>query len=465
MSDRPSESALTPANRTPLGRMVVLSLMMFLQFAVWGVWLPIAARFMSATVDEGGLGFTAGQIAWLLGTAAALGAFTAPFVAGQFADRYFRSERFLAFLLVIGAVVQFTLANVTGAGPWNVLGIEMSTYTVWLILSIVYSIVYMPTISLSNAIAFAHVRNRDSEFPFVRLWGTIGWIAAGWLFSAFWLTQAPTLSALPPFFEGEPKGVAFTIDSLRASGWISLGYATLCLIALPATPPRKDNVKSLAFGKAFGLIRHPSFAVLMIIGLAVAMIHNIYFMQASPFLERAGLTDAQILPAMSVGQFSEIIVMAMLGLLLAKLGFRWVMTIGVLAYLLRYAVWGTPGMPVEVIVASQFLHGFCFACFIAAGFIYVDRIASADIRNSAQTVFNMTIFGGGPILAGILVSFIAPQMQMTIETEAGSEEVLNYTPFWYTMAGIGAVAMVIFFALFRDETQGPRAANSTTTSE
>jgi nucleoside transporter len=444
---------LSPAspfpNRTPFARLFVLSLMMFLQFAVWGVWLPIAARFMSATLEEGGLAFTDGQIALLLGTAAAIGAFTAPFVAGQFADRFFRSERFLGFLLLIGAGIQFTLAQVTGAQSWQVLGLELSTYHLWLGLSVLYSVVYMPTISLSNAIAFAHVQDSKYEFPRVRLWGTIGWIAAGWGFSALWLTQNVSGQWLPPFYQGEERGVQFMIDSLNASGFISLAYALLCFFALPATPPKRDAVQSLAFAEAFGLLRHRSFLVLMLVGLAVAMIHNIYFMQASKFLQQAGLADSQILPAMSVGQFSEIIVMALLGVLLVKLGFRWVMTVGVLAYLLRYAIWGTPGMPIEVLVASQFLHGFCFACFIAAAFMYVDRIAPPDIRNSAQTVFNMTIFGGGPILAGLLVSSIAPAMQ--VETETGTA--LDYTRFWYTMAAIGLVAMILFAATFRDQTQ------------
>ena len=140
-------------------------------------------------------------------------------------------------------------------------------------------------------------------------------------------------------------------------------------------------------------------AVLVAASLPISVIHQIYFMQTAPFFAALGLRDSQIGPAMTVGQFAEIGVMAGLGFLIKRLGTRWVITLGGIAYFLRYAIFAMTGLPVSVIVASQFLHGFCYACFFAVAFIYVDRIAEDDVRHSAQTVFGIIILGVGPVVA------------------------------------------------------------------
>ncbi|MBI1783825.1 MFS transporter, partial [Candidatus Sumerlaeota bacterium] len=145
-----------------------LSLMMFLQYAVWGAWLPVLAQYLQAPVAEKGLGFTGGQVGMILGLAGSIGAVTSPFI-GNLADRKFSAERCLAVLMLIGGIVKWITAYQT-------------SYAAWVILSIVYSIIYMPSISLSNSVAFANIKNADKEFPFIRVWGTIGWIAASWIF-------------------------------------------------------------------------------------------------------------------------------------------------------------------------------------------------------------------------------------------------------------------------------------------
>src|ERR1051325_7814384 len=146
-----------------------LSLMMFLQYAVWGVWLPYLATYLTAPVTKGGLGFSGGQMGWILGLAGSIGAVTAPFLAGQIADRFMNAERWLAVLLIAGGVIKFITAGV-------------HDYSTFLLMSVAYSVTYMPTLALTNSIAFSHLGDRERQFPQVRTWGTIGWIVASTAF-------------------------------------------------------------------------------------------------------------------------------------------------------------------------------------------------------------------------------------------------------------------------------------------
>jgi MFS family permease len=201
--------------------------MMFLQYAVWGAWLPVAARYLSASTAEGGLGFTGGQIGLILGLAGSIGAMASPFIAGQLADRYFSTERFLAFLLTMGGIIKWVTASQTSYGAW-----------LWL--SILYSVVYMPTLALSNSMAFSHLADRDREFPRVRMWGTIGWIVGELGLPMIYLQTNLRLGWMPPFLTGPevPNVTARLADALRFSALISWGYAAYCFL-LPHTPPRR----------------------------------------------------------------------------------------------------------------------------------------------------------------------------------------------------------------------------------
>ncbi len=410
-----------------------LSLMMFLQYAVWGAWLPIAARYMSAPTSAGGLGFAPSDIGIILGLAGSIGAVLSPFIAGQLADRYFSTERFLAVILVVGGVLQWILSTRT-------------SFSEWLTLSILYSVVYMPTLALSNSMAFAHLADPAKQFPRVRVWGTIGWIAASWTFPMIWLQTGLSLQAMPPFLTGDevPNVTARLAGALKFSAILSFGYALFCFF-LPHTPPKRDAVEPLAFAKAFELLKKPSFAVLVAASLPISIIHQIYFIQASPFLSNLGLADSSIGPAMTIGQFSEILVMACLGLFLKRLGFRTVILFGMLAYVARYAIWSQTELPVSLLVASQALHGVCYACFFAGAYIYVDRLAPADVRHSAQTVFGILILGGGPVIGGWLSGYLSEQFP---SAQAG---VPDFSKLWLTLSGI-ALATAVFFGLaFREE--------------
>ena len=408
-----------------------LGVMMFLQYALWGAWLPVTARYLSATISEGGLGFTGSEIGMILGLAGSIGAIAAPFIAGQIADRYFSTERVLAILVTAGGAVKWITAYQT-------------EYGAWLILSILYSVLYMPTLALSNSITFSHIDDQENNFPKIRVWGTIGWIVASWVFPMIWLQQNLHFQWMPPFIVGsEVANVTSRLaDALKFSGLISLSYGTFCFL-LPHTPPKRNAVEKLAFKKAFELFKEASFTILVVASLAVSIIHQIYFLQTGPFLSHIGILDSQIGPAMTIGQFAEIITMAYLGFFLKRLGFHKVISIGIAAYCVRYAIFGTESFPVWVMVISQSFHGFCYAFFFAAAYIYVDKIADEDVRHSAQTVFGIIILGGGPVIGGWLSGYL-----QNVYTVNG---IFDYSAFWYILSMIGLATALFFYFLFQNQ--------------
>jgi nucleoside transporter len=416
---------------------VRFSIMMFLQYMVWGAWAAILPNFLKAATADGGLGFTASQIGWIIGMAAGIGAITAPFIAGQIADRYFSTQRFMAVLLLCAGIIKWYTAYQT-------------TYGMWMMLSVIFSILYLPTLSLVNSVSFSHIPDSQKYFPLIRVWGTIGFIAGMWAFPMIYLQTDLKFQILPPFLAGPQveNATALLGKSLEFAGIVMIIYAIYCL-TLPNTPPKRDAVEKLAFAKAFGMLKiKRSFAVLILITVPIAILHYTYWMQVGPFLAHLGIKVKNIPACVSVGQFSEIIVMAGLGLVLKRLGSRWVISIGCLAYGVRFLIFAMFGaLPPWLIVASQALHGICAAAFFAASFIYVDRICDADIRHSAQTVFSIILFGIGPILAGKFFPIFEG-----ISTTAGGE--LNFVTFWLVLGVIGIITTALFALLFRDETRG-----------
>ena len=233
----------TATAATPLdgGPKIRLGIMMFLQYAVWGVWLPVLAIYLMASKGDGGLGFSVGDVGWILGVAAASGALTAPFIAGQIADRFLNAEIALGALLLIGGVFNIGLAYVTD-------------FTPFLLLSVAYSICYMPTIALTNSICFANLTDPDTAFPRVRVWGTIGWIVASTLFGLLYLNTNISLTWMPWFFQGDPKPEATTLiaNALIFSGIISMAYGLYAMIALPRTRQCLQGARKCESGQAPG---------------------------------------------------------------------------------------------------------------------------------------------------------------------------------------------------------------------
>ena len=244
---------------------------------------------------EGGLGFTGTQIGLILGLAGSIGAVASPFIAGQLADRHFSTERFLAVLLAVGGVIKWVTAS-----PDRLRRLAL--------LSIAYSVVYMPTLALSNSMAFANLDDRDRQFPKVRVWGTIGWIAASWIFPMIYLQsglQLPADAAVPGRTRASQRhGAAGRLAPVLGADLLGL-RALLSHPAAYAAEEGRDE--KLAFAKAFRLLREPLVCGADRGSLPISVIHQIYFLQTPPFLSHLGLLDSQIGPAMTIGQFSEII--------------------------------------------------------------------------------------------------------------------------------------------------------------
>jgi nucleoside transporter len=377
-----------------------LSVMMFLELFIWGAWLPLIFGYLPS------LGFSALEQGLIL-NAFALGSFTAMFFSTQFADRNFAAEKFVAFSHLVGGVSILALF-------W------MKSFWPFFFLMLVHSLFYVPTLSITNGIAFANLKDPQREFGPVRLWGTIGWIAASWPFIfllADW-DKVPALSSVGfVSWLGAVLGTAKTGAALQEATrytFLTAGLASLLLavfsLSLPHTPPKPAGAgrERFAWLGAMRLLAIPYVLVLFVVTFLDAFVHQGYFIFTGRFLEgRVGIPGNWVMPVMSVGQFAEIGTMAVLGVFLKRLGWRRTMTIGILGHAVRFLVFALfPDQP-GLIVASILLHGICYAFFFATVYIFVDEFFPKDARSSAQGLFNFLILGLGPFVANFVLPWVA----------------------------------------------------------
>ncbi len=418
-----------------------LSAMMFLQFGIYGLWLPIAGRFLTADpLTEGGLGFSEGQMGMIVGIAASVGALCSPLIV-QFADRRFPAQKFLAVLMMVGGLLKICVY-------------PQSTFIAWLLLSVSFTLMFMPAAAICNAISMRHLDDPPRQFPGVRLWTAVAWVLVGWTFSLLILKTNVEPSWLPPFFKGDdvPMVAAQMKKSVIASGVMAFLYGVWAFFFLPHTPPVKSESGRLAVADAFALLKIPSIAVLLLVTLIISPMNTIYFMQCAKFLTKAGLDQAYLMPAMAIGQFCEILMYIVLGRLLPKLGFRTVLSIGIGAYVFRFWLFGSVGLPLGVMVAGQAIHGLCYAFFTSTCFIYINKVAPKDIGSTAQSLFNFIWYGIGPLLAVLLNGALASSFAKTGKTFELSE----FQPFWYSLGAITFVGLVVFVIFFRDAKDIPQ---------
>src|SRR5580765_4059065 len=407
-----------------------LSVMMFLEFFIWGAWLPLIFGYLPS------LGFSSFQSGLIL-NAFALASFTAMFFSTQFADRNFAAEKFLAFSQLIGGVAILSLAWVHSFWPF-------------FILMLIHSLFYVPTISITNSIAFASLKDPQKDFGPVRLWGTIGWIAASWPFVfilADWV-QVPAFGSVPfTQWLGKALGTSKTGDALQhattytfmAAGVASLLQAILSL-SLPHTPPKRssEGVEKFAWLEAMKLLKNPFVLVLFVVTFFDAAVHQCYFIWTGTFLQSkaVGIPGNWVMPVMSIGQIAEIGTMAVLGLVLKRLGWRKTMVFGILGHAIRFGVFALAPIP-GLVVAINVLHGICYAFFFATVYIFVDEFFPKDARSSAQGLFNFLILGLGPFVG----NFLWPQLGDIFKTN----DAIEFNKVFLVPCGVAFAAAALLF--------------------
>ncbi len=388
--------------------------MMFLEYFVPGAIVPILSLYL-----KNYLGFSSSRVGLVLAMPA-LAAVLAPFVTVHIADRFIRAERLLALCHFLGAGLMVALSFQT-------------RFQAFLGLYFVYGLVFAPTYGLTNTVVLHHVANARRDFGGVRMWGTAGWAAVAWTFGFFWL-QGDDGSRLP--------------DALMVS---ALASAVLALysLTLPRSPAHHGKPSTLAYWESLKLFARPSLLLLCLLTLLNSMVHQFYYFGMSPFLSQVGFANNHIMPIMSIGQVSEIVVLAVLGACLARLGMKWIMIIGALFQALRYAVFAFRPETAWIVPIIG-THGFCYAFFFTTAYLYIEQHSTLKTRAGAQQIFTIIITGLGAF-AGFQASGLVGQW---CQSERG---VIDFGRFWLVPMAIGLAVAVVMALFFREEERSPDA--------
>ncbi|MDP6779533.1 MAG: MFS transporter [Candidatus Latescibacteria bacterium] len=393
------------------GTTIRLSTMMFIEFAIWGSWAVLIAGHMV------NLGFSGKQISYVFGTTA-FGALVSPLVAGWVADRYMPNQIFTALCHFAGAPLMYLAWQQTTFAPlWTVV--------------FIYAVLYMPTIAMTNAIAFHHMGD-SKKFGNIRVWGTLGWIVINW-----------GMSAYLRYWEVEAPGQEHVGDCLLVAAALSVLMGIYCL-TLPNTPPAKEAKNPYAFLEALKLTENRNFAVLLVISFVVAIELPFYYNLTFLFLTEpgsgVGLAPSTANFAMSLGQVGEVLLMILLAPSLIRLGMRMTIFLGILAWPVRYAIFAI-GQPAWLVVAAQPLHGICYSFFFVGGMIAAERLSHRDIRASAQ---GLMIFATNGL--GMLVGhFFSGQIHDYFALPDGGH---SWPMIFLVPIALTVVAAVVFLAMF-----------------
>jgi len=397
-----------------------LGVMMFLQYAIWGAWAPVLSSYLI-----GDLGFSGGQVGWIYALLP-LATILSPFVAGQVADRWFATERVIAFLSLTGGALLLVVARTT----------DFATMAA---LMLVYCLLYAPTLALTNSIAMMNLKDSEAEFGRIRVWGTLGWIASGFALTGWrWLEDSGGAPRIGP-------------DTLVLAGLCSIVMG-LQALSLPHTPPRKEGVRPWAFLESLKMLRNRDFLIFVAITFVVATELEFYYILTAPFLQSPaiGVSGTNVPAVMTIAQLAEIFVMAFfLPYAMKRYGMRRTLALGVLAWPVRYVIFAI-GAPAWLVIAALALHGFCYVCFFVAAFIYVDKIAPPDIRASAQSLIAVVALGLGRFLGSLFAGAVRDVFTAGAET--------HWTYVFLVPCGLTVLCAAAFLLFFRGRAPAAEAA-------
>ncbi|MEZ6115859.1 MAG: MFS transporter [Pirellulaceae bacterium] len=429
--------ATTSAGKSSGALIVRLAIMMFLQFFIWGAWYVAMAGFLTeAGMAEAGPG---GSYAAAAYTVAPIAAIIAPLTLGLIVDRLFNTERVLAVVNLVGAVLLWIAPNLAKSGaPQSVLG--QFTHPMILCL-LAYMVCYMPTLGLTASLSFKHLANGEKEFPVVRVLGTIGWIVGNW---AMWFGRSITGDSVA-YADSSPQ-------IFRAAAVASVILGVYCLTLPKTAPPAKGE--PISIGKILGvdawaLLKDKAFFVFALASFLICIPLAGYYAHGYNFVGAMGIElFGSTTGAMSTGQMSEIFFMLIMPFCFARLGVKNMLIIGMLAWAVRYGLWGyafgNEGVLLTLpVFLGILLHGICYDFFFVTGMIYTDKKAKPEVRGQAQSLIVMLTQGLG---LGIGAQAFGSWIQKCTDAEG----VLDYSRFWFVPAVFALGVMVVFAIAFWD---------------
>jgi nucleoside transporter len=387
-----------------------LSAMMFLQFFIWGAWYVTMGTYLDkvlgATGAQQGAAYSAMAIATIF----------SPFFIGMIADKFFAAQKVLAVLHLVGAALLYYLSTIDGP-----------SFFYWIVL--LYSLMYAPTLALVNSVAFRQMKDPSKEFPSVRFLGTIGWIAVGWMIDNVFKLSTGQLSK------------TFVIAAVASA---ILG---LLSFSLPDTPPKAKGTKTtfaqVLGADAFVLFKNKAFIVFFISSILICIPLSFYYSLTHDFLTDAGMKN--VTSNMTWGQVSEALFILAIPFFFKRLGVKWMIAIGMIAWTVRFVLfgYGDAGPGLWMLFAGIVLHGVCFDFFFVTGQIYTDSKADVRIQSSAQGLITMATYGVGMWIGTLLSGYVKDYYTI--------DKVSNWKSIWMVPAGIAFIVLIFFVMLFKDK--------------
>jgi nucleoside transporter len=383
----------------------LLASMMFLEYFIWGAWYVTMGTYMTEHLHASGVEIGAAY------SALAIATMISPFFVGLVADKFFAAQKIMGVLHLIGAVLLFLATK-----------IDNSTSFYWIIL--VYALLYMPTIALSNSIAFSQMSDPGKQFPWIRVFGTLGWIVAGVIIGQL--------------------NIEKTATTFYLAAAISLVLGLLSFI-LPNTPPKAaTSDASSAFGtEAFVLFKERPYLVFFIAAILVCIPLSFYYGFANPFLNEIKLENAA--SKMTLGQVSEAAFILAIPFLFNRIGVKKMLLMGMTAWILRYIffAYGNADNNAWMLYAGIILHGICYDFFFVTGYMYTEKKAGDKIKNAAQGLFTFATYGVGMFIGTWFSGFTVDKYKVG--------ELHNWQNIWFVPAYIAFGVLILFLLFFKEK--------------